>query len=106
MHTSHYSRPEKPAIYRLPPKKDYIQYHVYYITRSIYHYAYARHTQVNWKKETKKEKKVNEKKKRKRNTKKEKKEKKIQEKQEKTRRQEDKARTGKKKNIILADPRN
>ena len=34
----------------LPPKKDY---HVY-ISRSIYHYAYARQTQVNWRKETKK----------------------------------------------------
>ncbi len=36
-------------LYRLPPKKDY---HVY-IARSTYHYAYARQTQVNWKKETK-----------------------------------------------------
>ena len=42
----------KNRLYRLPPKKDY---HVY-ITRSIYHYAYARQTQVNWKKETKKRK--------------------------------------------------
>ena len=38
---------------RLPPKKDY---HVY-ITRDIYHYAYAQQTQVNWKKETNKEQK-------------------------------------------------
>ena len=39
-------------LYRLPPKKDY---HVY-ITRSIYHYAYARQTQVNCRKEIKKRK--------------------------------------------------
>ena len=39
----------KNRLYRLLPKKDY---HVY-ITRSIYPYAYARQTQVNWKKETK-----------------------------------------------------
>ena len=43
---------ETDYIYRLPPKKDY---HVY-ITRSIYHYAYARQTQVNWRKGTKKRK--------------------------------------------------
>ena len=36
-------------LYRLLPKKDY---HVH-ITRSIYHCAYTRQTQVNWKKETK-----------------------------------------------------
>ena len=41
---------EKPTtVYRLPPKKDY---HVY-IARSTYHYAYARQTQVNWKKRNK-----------------------------------------------------
>ena len=39
-------------LYRLPPKKDC---HVY-IARSTYHYAYARQTQVNWTKETKKRK--------------------------------------------------
>ena len=39
--------------YRLPPRKDY---HVH-ITRRTYHYAYARQTQVNWKKETNKKKK-------------------------------------------------
>ena len=50
VHTSHYPRLEKPTVYRLPPKKDY---HVY-ITRSTYHYAYARQTQVNWKTKTKK----------------------------------------------------
>ena len=43
------TRALKNRLYRLPPKKDY---HVY-ITRSIYHYAYARQTQDNWKKETK-----------------------------------------------------
>ena len=51
-------------IYRLPPKKDYHvyiarppkkDYHVY-IARSIYHFAYARQTQVNRRKETKKRK--------------------------------------------------
>ena len=47
MHTSHYSRLEKPTI-PLATQKDY---HVY-ITRSIYHYAYARQTQVKWKRET------------------------------------------------------
>ena len=41
--------PGKNRLYRLPPEKDY---HVY-ITRGIYHYAYAQQTQVNWKKETK-----------------------------------------------------
>ena len=39
-------------LYRLPPNKDY---HIY-VTRIIYHYAYARQTQVNWRKETKKRK--------------------------------------------------
>ena len=34
---------------RLPPKEDY---HVY-ITRSIYHYAYARQAYVNWRKRNK-----------------------------------------------------
>ena len=43
-------------LYRLPPKK---AYHVY-IARSTYHYAYARQTKVNWKKETKKKKKIKE----------------------------------------------
>ena len=43
------TRAWKNRLYRLPPKKDY---HVN-ITRSIYHYAYARQTQVNWKKGTK-----------------------------------------------------
>ena len=45
------TRAWKNRLYRLPPKKDY---HVY-ITRGIYHYAYAQQTQVNWKKETNKE---------------------------------------------------
>ena len=53
--------PGKNRLYRLPPKKDY---HVY-IARSTYHYAYARQTQVSWRKETKKskEKKIKERKK-------------------------------------------
>ena len=42
--------PGKTDYDRLPLKKDY---HVY-ITRGIYHYAYAQQTQVNWEKETKK----------------------------------------------------
>ena len=55
--------------FRLPPKKDY---HVY-IARSTYHYAYARQTPVNWKKQ-RKEKKIKERKgkKRQQKTKKEK----------------------------------
>ena len=57
MHTSHYSRLEN-RLYRLPPKKDY---HVY-VARSTYNYAYARQTQVNWKKGTKTEKKMKERK--------------------------------------------
>ena len=36
-------------LYRLPPKKNY---HVY-IARSTYHYAYARQTQVKYKKRNK-----------------------------------------------------
>ena len=90
--------------YRLPPKKDY---HVY-IVRSTHHYAYARQTQVNWKKETKKrkedegkERKDKEANKRERKGKKTK----DKEKQEKTRQEE--ARKGKeKKNVVPADPRN
>ena len=42
------TRAWKNRLYRLPPKKDY---HAY-ITRGIYHYAYAQQTQVNWQKET------------------------------------------------------
>ena len=45
----------KHRLYRLPHKKDYNVY----IARSTYHYAYARQTQVNWKKETKKRKEDN-----------------------------------------------
>ena len=41
--------PGKTDYNRLPPRKDY---HVY-ITRSTYHYAYARQTQVKLKKEKK-----------------------------------------------------
>ena len=42
VHIRHTSRAWKNRLYRLPPKKDY---HVN-ITRSTYHYAYARQTQV------------------------------------------------------------
>ena len=45
---SHYSRLEN-RLYRLPPKK---KYHVY-IACSTYYYAYARQTQINWKKRNK-----------------------------------------------------
>ena len=84
------------------------RYHVY-IARSTYHYAYARQTQVNWKKETK-ERKEDKRKERKGKTRKQKnekgkerkektrKDKKRQEKQEKTRREEE-ARKGKEKKI-------
>ena len=41
----------------LPPKKDDQVYIAHIDTRSsTYHYAYARQTQVNWKKETKEKK--------------------------------------------------
>ena len=77
------TRAWKNRLHRLPPKKDY---HVY-ITRNIYHYAYARQTQVNWKKKQKTNKKRKERKgkrrKREKKTKKERKEKKRQEKQKK-----------------------
>ena len=46
------TRAWKNRLYRLPPKKDY---HVY-ITPGIYHYVYVQQTQVNWQKETIKEK--------------------------------------------------
>ena len=82
------TRAWKNRLCRLPPKKDY----QVYITRSIYHYAYARQTQVNWKKEKKENKKRKERKekrrKRKKKTKKEKEEKRRQEKQEKARQEE------------------
>ena len=74
----------KNRLYCLPPKKDY---HVY-ISRSIYHYVYARQTQVNWKKrnkEHKKRKERKEKRRKRKKTKKERKEKKRQEKQGKAR---------------------
>ena len=47
MHTSHYSRLEKPTIPLATQGK---------LPGSTYHYAYARQTQVNWKMETKKRK--------------------------------------------------
>ena len=106
VNTSHYSRLEKPTIYRLPPKKDY---HVY-ITRIIYHYAYARQTQVNSKKETtnkygEKGKEIREKKAKKKNEvgKREKRQDKKSKKG--TTRRGSKERKSK-KNVILADPRN
>ena len=43
------------GIYRLSPNKD----NHAYITRSIYHYAYSRQTQFDWKQETKKRKEAN-----------------------------------------------
>ena len=86
--------PWRNQLYRLPPKKDY---HVY-ITRSIYHYAYARQTKVNWKKETKNKQEEKEKERKEKKAKKEnekgKEIKKRQEKQEKAR-QEEEARKGK-----------
>ena len=103
MHTSHYSRLEKPNIPLATQER---------LQRSTYHYAYARHarqTQVNWKKETtkRKEKKIKERKGKETKDKKAKKRKregkgrnfqgkKRQEKQEKTRQQEE-ARKGKEK---------
>ena len=82
----------------LATQKDYNAY----IARSTYHYAYARQTHVNWKKETKKTKedKGNERKDKK--AKKTKKERKLKERKEKTRR-ESKERKGE-KYVILADP--
>ena len=58
-----------------PGKTDYTACHprkttTYNITRSIYHYTYARQTQVNWKKETKKEKEIKERKEKRRKRKK------------------------------------
>ena len=49
-----------PGRYRVPPRKD----HHVYISRinSTYHYAYARLTQVNWKKKQKENKKRKERK--------------------------------------------
>ena len=68
-HTSHYSRLKKPDYTACPPEKTTV-YHVY-ITRGTYRYAYARQTQVNWKKHKKIKK--NDKKKKKREYKKRKK---------------------------------
>ena len=63
-------------------------YHVY-IARSTYHHAYARQTQVNWKKETKK---------RKEDTRKERKEKTRKQKNEKGKKRKDKKSKKKRKN--------
>ena len=46
--------PEKTDYYTASHPRKTTKY--VYITRSIYHYAYARQTQVNWKKKTKKRK--------------------------------------------------
>ena len=94
VHTgAHYSRMEKPTIplgaqERLP--------RIDYSTRSIYHYVYARQTQVNWRTETKKtkedkgeERKEKEAKHIQQKIEKETKEKKRQEKQEKTKQEEE-----------------
>ena len=93
VHTGAYALllPTKTRLYRLPPKKDY---HVH-TTRSIYHYAYARQTQVNLKKETM--------------NKQDETRKKSKEKRRKARKRLDKKkRQGKekRKNVILADPSN
>ena len=66
------------------PRKDY---HVY-ITRSTYHYAYARQTQVNWKKE--KNKRIQKGKERKEKTRKAKKDKTRRESKERKREKEKK----------------
>ena len=99
------TRAWKNRLYRLPPKK---HCHVH-ITRSIYHYAYARQTQVNQKRETKKGNKIKEKEKRrtrKKNEKGKERKKKTKESKQENTRQEEEARKGKeKKNVILADPR-
>ena len=91
-YTSHYTHAWRNRLYRLPPKKDY---HVY-ITRinSIYHYAYARQTQVNWRKETKKRKedKGKERKEKKAKQKKNEKGKERKEKDKKSKKRQDKKR--------------
>ena len=103
--TSHYSR-LKNRQYRLPPEKDY---HIDYIlhVRSTYHYAYARQTRVNWKKETQKrpeDKGKRRKDKKAKKTKKERTEKRRQEKKEKIRREEAPRRKGKRKNCNSSRP--
>ena len=46
--------PEKPTIPLCHPGNTTA--YLVYITRSTYHFAYARQTQINWKKETKERK--------------------------------------------------
>ena len=70
------------------------------ITRSTYHYAYARQTQINWKKKQRKERKIKEWKGKKRERKM-----KGKVRKEKTG-QEEKQGKEKRKNVTLADPRN
>ena len=88
VHKSHYSRLEKPTI-PLPTQERLPRMPIL----RTYHYAYARHAQVNWKKETKKReedegkkrKRKRRRKRKKKKAKKENEENKRREKQEKTR---------------------
>ena len=94
-----------------PGKTDYTACHqrkttTYILHIGTYHYAYARQTQVNWKKYTKREqvkgkerKGMKRKRKRKEKKRKDKKSKKRQDKKRKQGKE-------KRKDIILADPRN
>ena len=98
VHTSHYSRLEKPTLLPFATQEDY---HVYDIARSTCHHAYARQTQVSiGKNESKKIKedkgKENERKDKKAKKRKANLEKKTQGKQEKAR-QEEEASKGKEK---------
>ena len=91
----------------MPPRKDY---HVN-ITRSIYHYAYARQTQVNWRKEKKKrrEDKGNnrkEKKAKQEEKKKERKEERRQRKKSKKRLEKKRKKGKEKRTVIPADFKN
>ena len=101
VHTSHYSRLEKTTI---PLATQ--DYHVI-LQVVFYHYAYARQTQVIWKKETKKrtedkeEQRKNKKAKKRKRKGKKRKDKKSNKRQEKR-----KQRREKEKNVILADPKN
>ena len=99
-----------------PGKTDYTDCHprktttyLVYITRSIYHYAYARQTQVNWKKETKKiiedrgnERKEKKAKKKRKRKKKERKTRKTR--KDKTRRGSKERKRGKDKNCLTSRP--
>ena len=99
--TSHYSSLEKPTI-QLATE----DYHVY-ISRSTYHYAYARQTQVNWKKKQRGQK-IKERKEKTRKSKNEE----GKERKEETKARKDKTRIGSKErkrektSHTRADPRN